>query len=261
MSSFTQFKKATFAASSALLLLISTVTPTMAEISTPSTQPASAARTIYGSQMSPFVLKVIIAMAEKNLDFKLVETLPKKILHAKGSAMLIPFDNASPLGKIPAYREGEYGQEDSWTIADSAVIIAYLDKNNPEHPLYPTNAKKFAETLWYEKYGDEVMANIIHHKILFEQKIKPVLFKKPTDEKILKDAIMELPPLFDYLDGKLKGKKWIVGDDFTAADIAIGVQLLSLKKCNISIDEKKWPNLVRYSKDLFQRDAFKKNIK
>jgi len=31
----------------------------------------------------------------------------------------------------------------------------------------------------------------------------------------------ELPPLFDYLEGEIEGKEWLVGNRFSIADIGV----------------------------------------
>lgn len=210
---------------------------------------------IYGVPTSPFSFKVLVALAEKNLDFTLIETLPVKAAKGKGQTLSPEFLEASPLGKIPALRWGDF------SIADSSVIIAYLDRKAPGNPLYPSQPEDFAKTLWFEKYGDEVVASVVHHKILFEKIVKPKLFGKPTDQAILDQAItQELPEILNYLDKELSGKKWIVGNQFTAADIAIGNHLVSLKQCGVDISAEKWPNVVHYTQDLFARDSFKKNM-
>lgn len=210
-------------------------------------------RTVYGVVSSPFASKVFIALEEKKLPYTLVETLPLSALKAKNMAPQEGFLKASPLGKIPAYQEGD------WAIADSTIITAYLDRANPKHPLYPKNAKEYAKTLWYEKYGDEVVAGVTHHKILFEKIVKPMLFKQPTDNTILEKAINEeLPVIFDYLEKELEGKQWIIGDKFTAADIAIGTHFVSLKKCGVTVSKEKWPKLAQYIDKLFARESFKK---
>ena len=92
--------------------------------------------------------------------------------------------------------------------------------------------------------------------------VKPRLFKKPTNEEILQTAInQELPEILNYLENELKGKKWIAGDQFTAADIAIGTHLVSLKQCGVEISADKFPNLAAYAQSLFARPSFKKNMK
>jgi glutathione S-transferase len=221
----------------------------------PSTQLTADKLVIYGLPTSPFVFKVLVALAEKNIDFTLIPTLPEKAAKAKGQIPSPEFMEASPLGKIPAMRQGDF------SVADSSVIVAYLDRKHPENPLYPSQPEDFAKTLWFQQYGDEVVAGVVHHEILFEKIIKPKLFGQPTDQAILDRAITQkLPEILNYLEKELKGKKWIVGDHFTAADIAIGNHLVSLKQCGVEITADKWPNLARYVQDLFARPSFKKNM-
>ncbi|HEX2580145.1 MAG TPA: glutathione S-transferase family protein [Rhabdochlamydiaceae bacterium] len=221
----------------------------------PLTQLAENKLIIYGLPTSPFVFKVLVALAEKNIDFTLSPTLPEKAAKAKGQTPSLEFLAASPLGKIPALRQGNF------SIAESSVIVAYLDRKYPEHPLYPSQPEEFAKVLWFQQYGDEVIASVVHHKILFEKIVKPKLFGQTTNQAVLDEAVNnELPKILSYLENELKGKKWIAGNQFTAADIAIGNHFVSLKQCDIEITADKWPNLARYTKDLFARPSFKRNM-
>ncbi len=210
-------------------------------------------RVVYGAKLSPYVFKVLVAMEEKALDYTNEEVLSVAAAKARKEQPSAELIKASPLGKIPAYREGE------WTMADSAVITAYLDKQYPQHPLYPSDPKMLANTLWFEKYGDEVMSAIIRVKIFAERVAKPKLFGTPTNEATVQNAINDdLPPIFSYLEKALEGKEWICGEQFTAADIAIGAQLRSLKMSDVSISSEKYPNLARYNERLLARASFKK---
>ena len=221
----------------------------------PLTQLAENKLIIYGLPTSPFVFKVLVALAEKNIDFTLSPTLPEKAAKAKGQTPSLEFMAASPLGKIPALRQGNF------SIAESSVIVAYLDRKYPEHPLYPSQPEELAKVLWFQQYGDEIIAGVVHHKILFEKIVKPKLFGQPTNQAVLDEAVNdELPKILSYLENELKGKKWITGNQFTAADMAIGNHFVSLKQCGIEITADKWPNLARYTKDLFARPSFKKNM-
>lgn len=253
------FKKTLMDSTAVLTIAIGMIlgTPAISEgkIATPIQHESQSKRILYGSPSSPFVFKVLVAMDEKRLPFSLIDTLPVKTLGALGQKASPEFIHASPLGKIPAYKEG------NWTIADSSVIIAYLDRKNPGKPLYPSEPQEFAETLWFENYGDEVMAGTIHKKILFEMIVKPNLLKIPTDKAIVAKAVNEeLPEIFSYLERALEGHLWIVGNQFTAADIAIGTHLATLKRCKIDINPAKWPNVAAYAQRLFDRPSFKNNM-
>ena len=76
--------------------------------------------TVYGVPASPFVRKVLVALTEKGIANDREDVIPVNV-----SA---EYRKISPLGKIPAFRDGDL------TLADSSVIIAYLEKTKPEPP-------------------------------------------------------------------------------------------------------------------------------
>jgi glutathione S-transferase len=214
-------------------------------------------RIVYGLGISPYVRKVLVALNEKNLPYTLEEVYPLIKLHHKLSkALNYSIDNkcakASPLGKIPTYSEG------TWSIADSSVICAYIDRQYPTPALYPTNSHEYAQALWFEKYADEVLSTVIY-PLLIEKVIKPQALKEKTDQEIVKKSLQELPPLLDYLETAIDNKEWLVGTAFSIADIAIVTQFISLDKAGEAIDTQKWPQLSAYLKKVKDRESFKKS--
>ena len=79
--------------------------------------------TVHGVNLSPFVRKVRVFLAEKGVGCDLNPVNP-----AEAGA---EYRNISPLGKIPAF-EGE-----DVTLADSSVICSYLEQKHPTPALYP----------------------------------------------------------------------------------------------------------------------------
>ena len=78
---------------------------------------------VYGTSVSPFVRKVLVYLTEKNIPFENEPVNP-----------FAPPDNyreTSPLGKIPALRDGDK------TLADSSVICQYLERKHTTPPMYP----------------------------------------------------------------------------------------------------------------------------
>ena len=73
---------------------------------------------VYGSSLSPYVRKVLVFAAEKGVE---VEVKPVGIGSDDAE-----FKAASPFGKIPALRDGDFA------VSDSSAIIAYLDALHPE---------------------------------------------------------------------------------------------------------------------------------
>lgn len=200
--------------------------------------------TVYGAPASPFVRKVLVALAEKGIAHDRENVIPVNV-----SA---EYKKISPLGKIPAFRDGDL------TLADSSVIIAYLEKTKPEPALYPSDPREYARALWFEEYGDGGLAPIVGPKIFFEKVVGPRLFKRPTDESVVSKAIdEELPPMFDYLESQLTSGDWLVGGRFSVGDIGVATQLVQPHLAGFPIDAKRWPKLSAFFQRALARPSFK----
>lgn len=208
-------------------------------------------RILYGVSASPYVKKVEVILKEKNIPFKHVQIAPVISLKAKKLEIPADYAEASPLGKVPAFREGD------WTMSDSSVIAQYLEKTHPCPALFPADPKVFARALWFEKYGDEVLASIIIKKIYTERIVKPKVLNIPGDEAIAKKALEEeLPPMLNYLEKELGDKQWIAGEDFSVADIALVTHFINLKASGESVDNARWPKLASYIERVSSRKSF-----
>lgn len=212
-------------------------------------------RILYGVSLSPYVRKVKVILNEKKLSFKQIEVLPLSLLKETKAEIPQNFTKASPLGKIPAFSEKDF------SIADSAVIGDYLEAQYPAISLLPSEPKELAKAKWFEKYGDETLANVIHAKIFVERVVKPIALNLTADEIIVEKAIQtELPPLLDYLEKEIGDKEYIAGKKFTIADIAIATHFISLEKSNVKLDAQKWPKLLSYVERILKRDSFQKAL-
>ncbi len=54
-------------------------------------------------------------------------------------------------------------------------------------------------------------------------------------------ASERLPEILDLLEGQLRVGGWLVGDSFTVADIAAGVQMVNLDYVGYALDTTRWP--------------------
>ena len=83
---------------------------------------------LYGTSYSPFVRKILVTLAEKNITFEHVPVF----FHAPDEA----FQACSPLGKIPAF------EDDGFRLADSSAISAYIEAKYPSPVLWPQAPKR-----------------------------------------------------------------------------------------------------------------------
>ena len=211
---------------------------------------------LWGALVSPYVRKAYVAMTEKAIDFQVNEILPIALLNALKMDIPEDFTECSPLGRIPALQDNEN------KVADSAVIVAYLEKQYPNHKsLYPTDPGHYATALWFENYADHVFSQVVYQKIFLEAFVKPKVLKIEVNlEKVNKALNEELPPMLQFLENLLKGKTWLAGNDFSIADIAIATHFVSLKLVGYHMDEAQYPYLSAYIKKILARKSFQQAI-
>ena len=200
-------------------------------------------RIVYGASASPFVRKVRAFLAEKGIPYGLEPVIPRNVSPE--------FKKISPLGKIPAYRDGER------TLSDSSVICAYIERTHPQPALYPADPYEFARALWFEEYADTALAQVIGPKIFFQKVVGPMFFGHTTDPAVVQKAVEEeLPPLFDYLESQLGDNGTIVGNAFSIGDIGIATQMVNLNHCGFGVDARRWPQLAAYVTRIHARPSF-----
>jgi glutathione S-transferase len=201
---------------------------------------------IYGSSMSPFVRKTIVFAEEKGLDFEVVM--------AGGQGGPPEFREASPFGKMPGFKDGDF------LISDSTAIITYMDAIKPEPNLIPTDPKARARTIWYEEFGDTIVAGC-GGKIFFNRVVSPKFFGRPGDLAAADEAQRtEFPKLIDYLERVLPASGYLVEDRFTLADIAVVSPLVTMAHADCSVNDGTHPRAAAYVAQISARPAFAKLI-
>jgi len=114
----------------------------------------------------------------------------------------------NPMGKVPALKDGEA------TLAEAAAICAYVAERHPDAKLAPP-------------LGDARRAKYLYWLFFAPGCVEPAMVQIAT--KIEMNPVAagwgEAQRVFDVLDVALAKGPWILGDDFSAADIAIGSAL------------------------------------
>ena len=198
---------------------------------------------VYGVGASPFVRKVLVAAAEKGLA---VEHVPL-LFHDPDPG----FRACSPLGKIPAFRDGDV------RLADSSAICAYLERKHPVPPLVPDDAEALARVVWFDKFaGAELFGPI--GAIFFELFFKPVRLGRAPDLEAADAAQAHgLPPLCDHLEGRLDGE-FLVGGRLTLADIAVASPFVNLAMVGRGVEASRWPRLAAFIERVTARESFRR---
>lgn len=198
---------------------------------------------LYGSSLSPYVRKVLVFAAEKGIELE---------LSSLGLNSPDPeFKAASPFGKMPAFRDGDFA------ISDSSAIIAYLDAVRPEPNLVPVEARARARCVWFEEFADTIVMDC-GRKLFFNRIVAPLFLGREGDFQAADLAEREqLPPLIDYLETQVPESGFLVEDRFTLADIAVASPFINVvHHLAIAIDPGRYPRVTRYLEAMFARPSF-----
>lgn len=200
--------------------------------------------TLHGIEISPYVRKVRIALAEKEIDYEL-----DPVIHF---ALPEGYEKLHPLRKIPVWTT-----DSGENIPDSSVILAYLDRTNPDPRLIPEHPELMARALFLEEYADSALAMSIA-AIFLEIFASPRFFDKPTDEQKVKRELGKLQPLFAHLDATVGEREFLVGDAFSIADVAVASPLVAFRHTGYEVDADLYPRLRRYADAIITRPTIAK---
>ena len=201
--------------------------------------------TVYGVSVSPFVRKVLMALDHKVIPYTLVNAVP----HDTSPA----FRRASPLGKVPAF-EDEHG-----TLADSSVIVQYLESRYPETPLLPAEPMARARVLWLEEFADSALVAPLG-TLFFERGVKRLMGQGEADEGKIASAMESLPALLDYLESQVPEQGFLAGDGVTLADLSVPSVFLNARYVGYQVDAGRWPRLQAYLERLWAHPLYQARI-
>ena len=201
---------------------------------------------VYGTSVSPFVRKVLVYLAEKDIPFENVPVNP-----------FSPPDDyreISPLGKIPALRDGDK------TLADSSVICQYLERKHTSPAMYPSDDYDYAQALWIEEFIDGGFVPKAGGNVFFPLVVAPKMMQQPVTDEVRaaaeKSLSEEIQPMWEYLESEIAGKDFFVGNTLSIADIAVASIHVNLYHAGVDVDAAKLPNLARFVQTMLARPAF-----
>ena len=205
---------------------------------------------VYGGTLSPFVRKVMVAIAEKGVEVQNENINP--------FAPPPEFLAISPLKRIPVLRDTDVPEPN--TLPDSSVICDYLEQKFPNPPLYPKDAFQRARAMWFEEYADSVVASNIGPGLFFERVVRKMM-QQPSNEELCSKTLKEkLPPIFDYLEKELGENAYFVGNTFSIADISVGTMFVNFEHAGEKVDAARWPKLAAYVARIHARPSFQAMI-
>ena len=200
---------------------------------------------IYGSPLSPFVRKTLAVIAEKGLTAEM-----KPVFPGSNDA---EFRQASPFGKIPGFRDGEF------SISDSTAIITYLEAKYPQPALLPADPADRARAIWFEEFADTILGAAVG-KIFFNRIVAKMMGRQGDLAAADEAERSEVPPLCDYLERLIPSSGFLVADQLTLADLAVASPFVNFDHANVRPDPATHPKLVAYLASIHGRASFAPTI-
>ncbi len=187
---------------------------------------------IHGVPISVHTRKVLVAAHAKNVPFENVPVIP--------FAPPADWDALSPTGKIPVAADGNF------TLPDSSVICAWLERLHPSPALYPTEPRALARALWLEEYADGTLFPSVVHGLFFQKVIRPNILKQESDPSAI--AAIEghaIPKAFGYLEGRAAAGE-LAADRLGIGEIAVTSNFVNLRYLGYAIDARRYPKLAAF---------------
>ncbi|HKU37961.1 MAG TPA: glutathione S-transferase family protein [Polyangiales bacterium] len=163
---------------------------------------------LHGFSSSNYYNVAKLALLEKGLSFQ-----EQVVYSGAGERYRPEYLLQSPLGKVPCLQT-EHG-----FLSESRCIVDYLERAYPERPLYPRGAFEIAKLL-------ELTQVIDLYLELTARRVLPNYFaRKPVPESIANDVRATLNKGAKALKQLARFDAYLLGEQFTAADIAATMHL------------------------------------
>ena len=228
---------------------------------------------LYHAGISNCAMRVRMTLEEKGLPW-----VSHHIDITKKENLTEEYFSIHPKGLVPAL------VEDGVVIVESDDIIDHLDKTYPNPPLRPSDEKEL-ETMYYWLH----LAPEIHVKavktFIYIKRMQGKM-SKSKEESELYQKLQKDPELLEFhgkvssgaftdadlakaegilqghfsaADKRLSKSKYLIGDQFTLADIAWSPLYFTLKEMT-DLDLNDYNHLCRWAADLEERPSYKKAI-
>jgi glutathione S-transferase len=163
------------------------------------------------SNILPQCRKIRILMAEKKMLYVLKEETPW--------ALSKDIMKINPAGELPVFIF------DGNIIAGNYAITEFLEETYTQNRLIVGNNKERAETRRLTDWFDNKFHHEVYQYIAGEKIYKRFALRKPPESKRIQAGINNLRFHLEYIDWIVERNNYLVGDEFSMADISAAAQL------------------------------------
>jgi glutathione S-transferase len=167
-----------------------------------------------------------ISLREAGLKFELVKVDRRTRKAADG----LDFTEVNPKGYVPALT-----LDDGQVLTENIAVLQYIADRNPSAKLAPPagTMERYRLVEWLAFISSEVHKNF------------SPLFREDAHDEVKQYARRNLSVRLDYLNGRIGGGPYLMGETFTVADAYLFTVLAWGKF--VQVDLAHWPQLQHHS--------------
>ena len=175
--------------------------------------------------------------------------LPHELVRVDFNRPSHTFAQSTPLGKLPVIEDGET------TIGESGAIVEYILERYGNGRLAPAIGSPLrGEFLQWVHFAEATAfppVGVVVWHTLYEQ-------NADRFPEIIQSARGRALEAFGFVEKRLEGRDYLLGADFSGADVMMGFTLFAARALGVLDD--RYANVNRYLARLEQRPAFQKSI-
>jgi glutathione S-transferase len=231
---------------------------------------------LYHHNISVCAQKIRVALDEKGIPWEGQEVDLMREEHLSPEFLKI-----NPRGLVPVL------VHDGARIAESTVILEYIEDVFPDPPLRPSTPLGRAAMRTWTKVPDEGLHTAcasVTYAAAFMHQLRSHYDEKAWEDRLsklpdraraarqrqiieqgfqapfVKDAVLLHAKLLKEMESSLAKSKWLVGENFTLADIAIIPYVTRLDRLGLDGMWAAYPNVTRWFSNVQSRKSFETAI-
>lgn len=199
---------------------------------------------LYVYPISPNVRRVRLVAAV--LGVELEETV---LDFTKGEHKTPEYLAINPNGAVPTLVDGDF------VLTESRSITQYLAAKKPESGLLPFDEQARADVTRWQFWDAAHFAPQLG-TVAFQRILKKRFGMGEPDVNKVNEALSNFARFAAVLDKRLDGKRYLVGDSLTLADLTLASSLMYAEQSEVPLAE--FPNLLAWFSRISDMDAWRK---
>lgn len=198
---------------------------------------------VYGRATSGNVQLVVWALAELGVPFERIDAG-----FGFGGTDTPEYLAMNPNGLVPAF------QDEHVTMFESAAIVRYVAARHGRFPFWPEDPVARAPIDMWAEWAKSTL----HPSFLLTVFWPALQDRFDPESEASRKALAGVERNLDILEGRLGDGPWLLGADFTAADLPMGTMLFRYYTVDIPRPDR--PRLAAYYERLKARPAYAEHV-